>query len=181
MIILPEKRVIVVATPRTGSRALNAAIIASGQKKSKVTREHHDWIEDVSRAASGGEGGKFEIWTMIREPLSQLQSWLGHCQHWHDVPGFIKQNRFRWFAPNGQMNYYHEIATRLFIFENHGHQEMLDELGIDVPLLHIGGSQSKAKRDFTDHEKRLAYDKFRLDFDLYDHEVEEQSKRRARY
>lgn len=176
MIVLPEQRVIVVATPRTASRAVNKAIEMAKPGGLVKTRQHHDWPHEVERAA---KNGGYEVWTMIREPISQLKSWISHCGYWHDPTDFIQTYKSRYFFYQGGMNIYNKEATRFFIYEQDGMRKMLEELGLmrddnDVYIPVVGETGSK-ERNLTPTQVDLAKQRFDKDFRLYNKQWEEQN------
>lgn len=165
MLILPEQRVIVVATPRTGSRSVKEAIVQARPKGLIVTKPHHDFPHEVSRAASGG----YDVYTIIRNPWDQLKSWLNHTQHWHDQERFVREHRSRYFFYAGGMNIYNEVATQYFVFENDGHRALLDSLGIEEEVPVIGKSKDPEvyKKELSEESIRIAGNRFANDFELY--------------
>jgi hypothetical protein len=171
MIILPRRKVVVVATPRTGSRSIVDAIEHGGRPFLK-TKLHHEFPHIVETVAT--DNGCDEIWTMLREPVSQLESWLCHARCWDDPEKFIKTYKSRYFIYEGGMNIYNRIATRFFIYEKNGHEEMIKALGYKdtVKIPRIGVSEDKQK--LTIEQIDLALVRFKQDFDLYAKECKKQ-------
>lgn len=172
MIILPEQRAVVVATPRTGSRSINEAIISANPKGMLVVKPHHNWPHEVTRAACGAnceEKGAYDVYTIIREPLSQLASWLNHTRKWHDQEKFVAEYRTRYFCYDGYLNIYVNVATKFFVFEDGGHQKLINALGLDVQIPRVGKSENPEvyKNVLSDESKRIARVRFRNDFELY--------------
>lgn len=165
MLVLPKQGVIVVATPRTGSRAMDAAIIAQ-EKRYSITKQHHDFPHEISKVV---EGTGYEVWTLIREPISQLKSWISHCQFWNDPTEFIETYHSRYFMYEGGMNIYNQIADRYFVYENGGIFRMLEALGLrrDGVVEVIGETGSKDK-ELSPKQVGLALKRFVQDFELYE-------------
>jgi hypothetical protein len=170
MVILPNQRVIVVATPRTGSRAIKEAIL-SGDSHASATKYHHPMPDEVRKVM---ERDDYAVWTMIREPLSQLKSWISHNERWKDsntILDFIKNYDSKYFFRNGGMNIYNQEVDRYFIFEQGGHQKMLDELWINEKVPVIGATGS-AQRELTEAQENAARSRFAFDFKLYQQVLE---------
>ena len=169
--ILPAQKVLVVATPRTGSRSLMQAIEDAKFPGAHKTKVHHDWPHEVSRAASGGN---YEVWSIIREPLHQLRSWIYHAGMDKTPDKFIRQYKNRYFFYEGGMNIYNRVVHRYFVFENNGHARLLNALGASLEphkIPWIGRSNSLSDdlgMFFDDSCVAMAKDRFKLDFELYD-------------
>ena len=166
MIILPWRGVIVVATPRTGSRSIKAAIKAGaqGHESPIITGIHHEFPHEVVNAAKHGE---YEIWTMTREPISQLKSWLSHASAWNDPDDFIQNYQSRYFRYEGGMNIYGRVATRFFVYENDGHNSLIKALGIKNTEVPVIGATKSGDNVLSDQQLELARIKLDYDFKLY--------------
>lgn len=168
MLILPGQGVIVVATPRTGSRAMNAAIIKAateaGQKVTK-TKLHHDFPHEVRKAI----GEKYQVWTIIREPISQLKSWLSHSGCWCKTDEFIEEYHSRYFMYEGGMNIYNQVVDRYFIYEQGGIYKMLEALGFKRDgTVEVIGATGSEKHTLTEAQIEKARHRFIQDFELYE-------------
>jgi hypothetical protein len=167
MVILPDQKVIVVATPRTGSRAVKEAIM-HGSSHASATKYHHPMPHEVRKVM---ERDNYSVWTMIREPLSQLKSWISHAQRWDDPMDFIKNYDSKYFFTNGGMNIYNQEVDRYFLYEDNGHQRMIDELWIEEEVPVIGATGSE-KRELTEEQEKAARNRFAFDFKLYQQVLE---------
>lgn len=168
MIILPEQRVIVVATPRTGSRSIRDAIREAAPPGMVETKPHHDWPKDV-RAAAGN--GSYEVWTIIRDPWTQLESWSHHTGYHYNIERMVRDYRGRYFFSEGGMNIYNKVVDRYFVFEHDGHQGLIDALGLDVEVT----NEYKSKPNevvWSEAARNIAAERFALDFYLYQKELE---------
>ena len=168
MIILPEQRVIVVATPRTGSRSVRDAILQAAPPGAIWTKPHHDRAEEV-RAAAGN--GSYEVWTIIRDPWTQLESWSHHTGYHYNIERMVRDYRGRYFFYDGGMNIYNKVATRYFVFEEDGHQKLVDALELDVEV--TNDYKSKPNQVvWSEAARNIAKERFALDFYLYGKELE---------
>jgi hypothetical protein len=166
VIILPWRGVVVAATPRTGSRAIKAAIISGvrAHESPVVTRIHHEFPREIVQAAKDGQ---YEIWTLTREPISQLKSWLSHATAWNDPLEFIQNFNSRYFMHEGGMNIYGRTATRFFVYEKDGHNKLIKALGlldVEIPVI---GSTLSSERSLTEEQTAAAERRFKYDFELY--------------
>jgi len=119
MLIIPD-RVIILATPRTGSRALEAAF--SGGTK---TKEHHVHPEDVLAEAERLVPGSSNLpkYTVCRNPYQQTLSWFYHAVLRHepqaDITGllsFIKETHISWYFDQ-RLNPYHAVADKILPYD----------------------------------------------------------------
>lgn len=158
---------IVVATPRTGSRAIKEVILQNVKQHESpiVSSLHHDFPHKVIAEA---RKGNYEIWTIIREPISQLKSWISHAQFWHDPDDFIQTYHSRYFMYEGGMNIYGKTADKFFVYESNGHAGLIKALGLRVKDIPVVGKTGSKKRKLTLEQLGLAYDRFEYDFKLYD-------------
>lgn len=122
MLIIPEKAIIL-ATPRTGSRALEAAF-----KKGVKTKEHHVHPEDVEREAEVLVPGSSKLpkYTVCRNPYQQTLSWFYHAVLRHDpmasttgLLSFIKDTHISWYFDR-RLNPYHMVADRILRYDRDG-------------------------------------------------------------
>ena len=76
MIVIPDKFTFV-ATPRTGSRAISEALILKYPEAiTDYPKDHHTYPDAVPR--------DLPIYTVIRNPTSQLLSWWAHVDVRHN-------------------------------------------------------------------------------------------------
>ena len=170
MILLPDQHVIVVATPRTGSRAIRQALHNANVPNMTITRVHHEFPHEVE--AIRNIGYPYEVWTMIREPVSHLKSWISYTGRWNDALEFIKTYRGRYFFYEGGMNIYNKIVDRTFLFEDNGHQAMLDALKIEHGQIPVIGKTDSTKHGLSEKQIEVAKQRFAKDFELYEREKE---------
>ena len=104
-LVIPNK-LILLATPRTGSRALEACF-----KEGRKTKEHHVHPDDVASLL------KVECpkYTVCRNPYQQVLSWYWHVELRHDPGGnpsvtgllkFLKDQNISWYFST-RLNPYH--------------------------------------------------------------------------
>jgi hypothetical protein len=178
MIVLPKQGVIVVATPRTGSRALNEGITSAAKAAGDSvtqTKEHHTWPHVVLNLA---ESKGYEIWSLVREPYDHIQSWMGHmhCTSYPEITTWLNEYSGRYFMYEGGMNIYRNVVTRYFIYDQNGHQKMLSALGYEGEFPHIGGSH-RVDYTFSEEQKKIIRDRFFNDFELYELECNKENTR----
>ena len=171
MFILPERHVIVVATPRTGSRSIRDAILEANPPGCLRTKLHHDYPHVVQKAKEQGDHPR-EVVTIIRNPWSHIVSWLHHAKAWWRQEDYVQNFQGRYFFYHGGMNIYNEVADRFFVFEEDGHRKLLDYIGLeDIELPHVGKSSErdtyKADARLSDSSKEIIRNRFEQDFELY--------------
>lgn len=125
MLIVPE-RFILLATPRTGSRALEQTFIGGISTHGDAGGEHHVHPEDVNDVAEKLVPGSSTLpkYTVCRNPVDHLRSWYHHARK--DSPKtlsgfvtFIKEADISWyFTPT--LNPYQWVADEIFPYERNG-------------------------------------------------------------
>jgi hypothetical protein len=118
VLIIPEK-VIILATPRTGSRALEAAF-----SKGVKTKEHHVHPEDIAAEAEKLVPGSSKLpkYTICRNPYLQTLSWYWHAVARHEDPStngllkFIKDQHISWYFDQ-RLNPYHVVADKILPYD----------------------------------------------------------------
>ncbi len=173
MIVFPERKIVLLATPRTGSRAIKEAVLEEAERRGEafsVSKLHHPFPHEVP-------GYGYEKWTIIRDPLDQLKSWITHADKWDDPTDFIKTYKTRYFFYEGGMNIYSKLVDRYFVYEDQAHKEIWESLGYkpkDIPI--VGRTDSRA-RTLTEYQEALAQKRFYNDFKLYYNTLLEREKR----
>lgn len=110
MLVIPD-HAIILATPRTGSRALESAF-----EGLKPYREHHVHPEDIEERCEKLSKGSSKLpkFTVCRNPYLQVLSWYYHADAKHDpekptITGllrFIKERNISWYF-SSRLNPYH--------------------------------------------------------------------------
>lgn len=124
MVIIPHK-LIYLATPRTGSRALSAAFAqVAGAKEFKL---HHVRPEDIDLSAEALIPGSSALrrCTVIRDPYTQSLSVFYHVCTRHmgnktptpeEFLRFLDETRISWWFDD-RLYPYHEAADDVFLYE----------------------------------------------------------------
>jgi hypothetical protein len=168
MITLPG-RFIFAPTPRTGGRAIAAALITlEGAYASKY---HHEHPEDIPTG--------WTVYSVIRDPYHQTLSWFYHAIVRHDpvqahaerFHRFITEARISWFFDQ-RLNPYHEIATKTFIYRPDLSETvslMLKEINLAQTLsCSTIGKSTDVKPQLIDARAReLINERFPEDIELY--------------
>lgn len=125
MLIVPE-RFVLLATPRTGSRALEQTFIGGISTHGDAGGEHHVHPEDVNDVAEKIAPGasKLPKYTVCRNPVDHLRSWYHHVNRNTPVTlsgflTFIREADISWyFTPS--LNPYQTVADEIFPYERNG-------------------------------------------------------------
>lgn len=121
MLIVPD-RFVLLATPRTGSRALEQAFEGI---KSKDHHVHPEDLEETCETLLEGSS-KLPKYTVTRNPYQHALSWYWHAEARHSttpsVTGmcqFLKDRHISWYFSN-RLNPYHAVADRILRYESNG-------------------------------------------------------------
>lgn len=179
MVIVPNSYTFV-ATPRTGSRSLSEAILAEKSGAiSDYPRDHHLTPESVPK--------DYNIYTVIRHPVSQLYSWYYHVEKRNDTgvsfSKFIREYHNPQFLDRNQkypLNMYAEIANYFYIYEN-GLDGCREGLGLTEPLPSTGSELGRklnkpAKVPIKILDSIYIYEEFSNDMELYNRILREHSE-----
>jgi len=123
MIVVPNK-FIFLATPRTGSQAIAAALRqVPGSVESKI---HHVEPEQIDNTAEELAPGSSTLprYTIARDPYTQMVSWYYHfyLRNTENVPQeesfiqFVTERQIHWLFGD-RLNPYHEAADEVFLYE----------------------------------------------------------------
>jgi hypothetical protein len=159
---------ILLATPRTASRTLEACVMQVADIHPTKTDKHHTKAAEVLATIS--RRPEVPVYTMLRNPLTQVVSWWKHAQKPVDIETFIKKYRNGWLF-NGRLNIYEgqfckdTVQIKHMLFED-GVPAALEVLGLslyDIDIPHIG----KTDESTPAFDESLVYARFPKDIELY--------------
>lgn len=179
MVIIPNK-FIYLATPRTGSRAIAAALMSI--REARETPEHHIHPQDIDKNANYLLPGSEELptITVIRDPYEQVLSVFHHVFTRHltgrdateaDLLRFIKEAKVAWWFAD-RLYPYHAVADVTFQYQPHL-QHTMNEIAYEMGLYPcpvvgmVGVTKNRQTHLLTSPVKEKIDERFPDDVQLY--------------
>ena len=164
------ERFVYLATPRTASRSIEQAVLASEERVLYKSKKHHAGAREVAEILRKHRGKP--VYTVVRDPVRQALSWYYHCkasQHTTFIE-FIKNYTNGWLF-GGKLNIYLDVpdANITFVPLHQGANKVLEHMGLpNTESPHIGRTPA-SERACLPQEEEAVYLRFgRFDFPLYE-------------
>lgn len=178
MVVIPD-HLIFLATPRTGSRAIAAALMTvRGAKEHKEHHVHPDDVESSAESLIEGSSGLPRI-SVIRDPYEQVLSVFNHALTRHitgravteeDLLRFVDEAHLSWWFDKELYPYKHVADS--YLYEPHL-QHTMNKIAYHrglypcpvVPL--VGKTENRHEHVLTELTRERINERFKDDVEFY--------------